>query len=460
VRITAVSLFLIFLFSCQKDSFTTSPGAFLSVETDTLNFDTVFTTTGSITQRFKIFNDNDKGIHISTIQLKGGISSPFKINAMGIPGPVISNVDVADNDSLYVFVSVTINPSAANLPFIVRDSVEIWSNGNKRIVQLEAYGRNAHFIKTGIIDNDQIWNNDLPYVIVGGLEIKENVKLTINEGCKVYMHADAPIVVNGTLEILGKKFDSTKVVFTGDRLDEPYRDYPASWPGIYFNPSSKDNVLNFAVIKNAYQAVVVLNPSVNGNPKLKLSETIIDNAYDIGLLGINTKITGQNLLISNCDKNMVLVNGGIYEFTHCTVASYFNRLIEHKNPVLTLSDYLDNSQNTANNLDATFRNCIFWGEGGKVEDEVKVFPKGSPSLTFENVLWKVKNQPASPTGKFFNNEDPLFVSVDTEKKFYDFRLKENSKAVNNGTNTSITLDLDGNPRPKGTAPDLGCYEHQ
>jgi hypothetical protein len=100
VRITAVFLFLIFLFSCQKDSFTTSPGAFLSVETDTLNFDTVFTTTGSITQRFKIFNDNDKGIHISTIQLKGGISSPFKINAMGIPGPVISNVDVADNDSL------------------------------------------------------------------------------------------------------------------------------------------------------------------------------------------------------------------------------------------------------------------------------------------------------------------------------------------------------------------------
>jgi hypothetical protein len=219
-------------------------------------------------------------------------------------------------------------------------------------------------------------------------------------------------------------------------------------------------VLNFAVIKNAYQAVVVLNPSINGNPKLKLSETIIDNAYDIGLLGINTKVTGQNLLISNCDKNMVLVNGGIYEFTHCTVASYFNRLVEHKNPVLTLSDYLDNSQTTPNNLNATFRNCIFWGEGGKVEDEIKLFPKGSPSLTFENVLWKVKNQPASPTGKFFNNEDPLFVSVDTEKKSYDFRLKENSKAVNTGTNTLITLDLDGNPRPKGTASDLGCYERQ
>ena len=125
MRITAVLIFLVFLFSCKKELFTTSPDAFLSVETDTLHFDTVFTTTGSITQRFKIFNENSKGIHVSTIQLKGGISSPFKINAMGIPGPVINNVDVADNDSLYVFVTVNINPSMANLPFLVRDSVEI-----------------------------------------------------------------------------------------------------------------------------------------------------------------------------------------------------------------------------------------------------------------------------------------------------------------------------------------------
>ena len=249
MRITAVLIFLVFLFSCKKESFTTSSTAFLSVETDTLHFDTVFTTTGSITQRFKIFNDNSKGIHISTIQLKGGVSSPFKINAMGTAGPVINNVDVADNDSLYVFVSVKIDPSTANLPFIVRDSIEIWSNGNKEIVQLEAYGRNAHFFKNRSIITNETWNNDLPYVILGGIEIEPDVKLTINEGCKVYLHGDAPMVVNGTLEVLGKKFDSTRVTFTGDRLDEPYSYFPASWPGIYFNASSKDNVINYAVIK-------------------------------------------------------------------------------------------------------------------------------------------------------------------------------------------------------------------
>lgn len=460
MRIIIVLFFLIFIFSCKKESFTTSPDAFLSTETDTLHFDTVFTSTGSITQRFKIFNENSKGIHISTIQLKGGSSSPFKINAMGIPGPVINGLDVAEDDSLYVFVSVTINPSTTNLPFIVRDSVEIWSNGNKKIVQLEAFGRNAHFFRSRSINVDETWNNDLPYVILDGMEIEPNVKLTINEGCEVYLHADAPIVVNGTLEVLGKKWDSTRVIFTGDRLDEPYRDYPASWPGIYFNPSSKDNVINYATIKNAYQALVVLSPSVNANPKLTLSETIIDNAYDIGLLGINTKIYGQNLLISNCSKNMVLVNGGNYQFTHCTVASYFNNFIQHKDPVLVLSDYLETSQNSPNSMDAMFKNCIFWGNGGTVDNEVQIFKKGNPSIKFDNVLWKLKdNLAATLSGNIINNKDPLFDSVNTSRNFYDFHLKENSPAINKGVNTSITLDLGGKPRPLGL-PDLGCYEKQ
>ena len=455
MRITAVLIFLVFLFSRKKELFTTSPDAFLSVETDTLHFDTVFTTTGSITQRFKIFNENSKSIHVSTIQLKGGISSPFKINAMGIPGPVINNVDVADNDSLYVFVTVNINPSMANLPFLVRDSVEIWSNGNKKIVQLEAYGRNAHFMRGRIIRSNETWNSDLPYVILGGIEIEPDAKLTINEGCKVYLHADAPIVVSGTLEVLGKKFDSTRVIFTGDRLDEPYRGYPASWPGIYFNPSSKDNIINYAVIKNAYQAVVVLNPPLNANPKLAISETIIDNAYDIGLLGIHTKITGQNLLVSNCDKNMVLLNGGDYQFTHCTIASYSTDFIRHERPVLLLSDYLDNSQNA---LDALFRNCIFWGEEGMVENEIRVEKKGNPSIIFDGVVWRVKDTPVTATGNS-SNQDPMFNAVDGERNFYDFHIKESSPAINKGVNTSITLDLDGNSRPIGL-PDIGSYEKQ
>ncbi len=299
------------LFSCRKESFTTNSDALLKSSVDTLHFDTVFTTTGSITQFIKIINDNSKGIHITSVALLGGASSPFKINVDGTPGPLVNNIDVEGNDSAYIFVTVSINSTTTNLPFIIRDSIEINYNGNKLKVQLEAYGQNAHFYRNKIISINETWNNDLPYVILGALTVNNNATLTINKGCRIYVHANAPILINGTLNVVGEKYDSTRVVFTGDRLDEPYRDFPASWPGILFGNTSSNCSIKYGIIKNAYQAVVVTEPSANANPKLFLSETVIDNAYDIGIIGVNTSITAQNLLVSNCGKNVVLLKGEI-----------------------------------------------------------------------------------------------------------------------------------------------------
>ncbi len=131
---------------------------------------------------------------------------------------------------------------------------------------------------------DETWNNDLPYVILGSLIVDAGKTLTINKGCRIYVHADAPILVDGTLEINGEKDTIDRVYFRGDRLDEPYKDFPAGWPGIFFRATSKDNIFNYAVIKNAYQAVAVVDPTLNANPKLVLNECIIDNAYDAALL--------------------------------------------------------------------------------------------------------------------------------------------------------------------------------
>ena len=460
MRTTALLISLIFFFACRKESFTSSPEALLQANTDTLHFDTVFATVGSITQSFKIFNDNAEGIHISSIELKGGSNSPFRMNVNGIPGPSVSDLNISGKDSLYVFVTVNINPTAADLPFVVRDSIEVFYNGNKKLVQLEAFGRNAHFLRSKIITEDEVWNSDLPYVILGGLEVAGNTALTINKGSQVYLHADAPFIVKGTLKVFGEKWDSTKVLFTGDRLDEPYRSYPASWPGIYFTGSSKDNILEYTVVKNAYQAVVVQMPSVNTSPKLRLHETIIDNAYDAGLLGVNTSIKARNLLISNSGKNLVLVSGGDYEFTHCTVASISNNLVPHNDPVLFISNYLN--QDPSNSLSALFRNCIFWGDGGLVDNEVTVLRNGGNTFNveFDHVLWKVKDEPAGVAlNEVINNEDPLFDTLSTTKNFYSFLLKENSPAINKGINTSVTLDLNGQDRPVGL-PDLGAYEKQ
>ena len=73
------------------------------------------------------------------------------------------------------------------------------------------------------------------------------------------------------LKVQGAAADSDRVYFRGDRLDEPYSNFPAGWPGIYFRGRSHDNQLDYAIIKNAYQGVVAEEPSINANPKLVLT---------------------------------------------------------------------------------------------------------------------------------------------------------------------------------------------
>ena len=458
-----ISISIIILFNaCKKESFITSPDAQVTFSDEELKFDTVFTTTGSITQSFKIINENDQKLRLSSIKLMGGNSSYFKINADGFIGPEVSNIEIEANDSVYVFVSVSINQSAANIPFIVKDSVQINYNGTSRQVNLEAWGQNAHFYRDKEITTNEIWNNDLPYVILGSLTIDPNKKLTINKGCRIYVHADAPIIVDGTLEVNGAKDTVDRVQFRGDRLDEPYNDFPGGWPGIYFRSTSKDNVFNYAVIKNAYQALAVLDLSIN--PKLTLNECIIDNAYDAGIIAVNSSIRARNCLISNCGQNVILAKGGDYQFTHCTVATFSNSYILHRDPVLYVSNYvLVNNVPDVKALTAVFRNCIFWGQDGTVEDEVVVTKSGSTTfnVNFDHDLWKVKNMPANITSTaIINNQYPEFDSINTSKRIYNFRLKDESPAKNQATNAGVTIDLDGKPRPVGIAPDLGCYEKQ
>ncbi|MES1215213.1 MAG: choice-of-anchor Q domain-containing protein [Bacteroidota bacterium] len=457
--------FLLILFSCKKDSFITSAEARITISANTLKYDTVFVTAGSTYQFFKIINENNQKLRVSSVKLMGA-NSNYSINVDGIVGPQVNNIDIEANDSLYVFVQVNVNPNANNLPFIIRDSVQVSYNGKNKLVQLEAWGQNAHFLRNKEISADEIWNNDLPYVILGSLFIYPDKSLTINKGCRIYIHADAPVVVDGSLIINGQKDTADRVYFRGDRLDEPYKDFPASWPGIFFRGSSKNNVLNYSVIKNAYQAIAAEDPSANANPKIILNECVIDNAYDAGIIALNSSIQARNCLVSNCGKNIVLAKGGNYQFTHCTVASYSNNFIQHKDPVLYLSNFIKvNNVPVPSNLTATFTNCIFWGEGGQVDNEV-VSDKNSGAtynVTFNQALWKTTG--VSPNFTIIQptpiNQTPQFDSINISKNYYDFRLKANmSPAIDKGTNAGVTIDLDGKPRPLGIKPDLGCFEKQ
>ncbi|WEK37253.1 MAG: choice-of-anchor Q domain-containing protein [Candidatus Pseudobacter hemicellulosilyticus] len=448
--------------SCRKQSFITG-NAGLGTSADTLHFDTVFTTIGSVTQVFKILNQNEQKLRLRQVSLGGGNSSFFRINVDGLTGPAVNNLEMEANDSLYVFVSVRIDPSSANLPFVIRDSIHIQYNEQEQWVQLEAWGQNAHFLRKPVISQDQTWTSTLPYVILGALQVDTGVTLSIQKGARIYAHADAPFIVDGTLLVQGEAGEGNQVSFLSDRLDEPYRDFPAGWPGLVFRGSSQDNLLRFAHIKNAYQGIAAEHPSISMNPRVKLEQCIIDNCYDAGILGINTVIEATNCLISNCGKNIQLVFGGHYVFNHCTVAAYSNAYIQHKEPVLFAGDYLrqGNGVYTAD-LNAFFSNCIFWGDNGTVDNEVMTQKEGNGAfnVVFDNCLWKVKTVPANTVvNNTIVNIAPAFDSIDNQQRYYNFRLKEGSEGIDKGAASGAGIDLDGLPRPVGL-PDIGCYEKQ
>ena len=454
----SVSLLLTAYTSCTKTNFITSKDAQLNTSADTLHFDTVFTTTGSVANRFKIFNPNQQKLLLNNIRLGGGATSPFKINVDGVAGTNFNNIELEAGDSLYVFVTVSINPGTPNIPFIVRDSISVSYNGNEKIVQLDAYGRNAHFLRNRQIMADTTFTNQLPIVILGSLVVKADVLLTIEEGTKVYVHSGAPIIINGSLQAEGKKFDSTQITFQGDRLDSDFKDYPGSWPGIYFSESSRNNILTFTNIRNAYQGIIT--KEAVSNPKITLNECTITNIYDAGILSDHSTILARNCLVANCGNNIGIIGGGTYNFNHCTVSSYSNLFTNHKNPVLYISNA--NGQAQINNLTANFRNCIFYGDSSIVKNEIVLERKGTTpyNINFQNILYR--NKDATPLANFtnsINNQDPQFDSLDAGKRKYNFRLKSTSPAINKGSNTGILFDLDGKPRGGAAGlPDIGAYE--
>ncbi len=372
----ALILLLYTAFSCKKTSFIESNNARLSVSEDTLHFDTVFTTLGSVTQSLKIFNNNDQKLRLSQIQLAGAGASFFKINVDGSPGYSFSDIELEPNDSLYVFVSVTINPGVATNPFVVRDSLRITYNGNEQIVQLEAYGQNAHFMRNKRVTTDSTWTGDLPYVIVEKLTVDSNVSLTLQKGCRIYSHADAPFIVNGSLKVLGKASAADRVTFTGDRIDPDYAGLPGGWPGIFFTVNSRNNVLNYAIIRDAYQGIIS-QAAVSNTPAIIMNQCILFNITDAGILAKGTDIAATNCLIANCGANINITGGGTYAFDQCTLASYGNFLVPHQNPVLFLSN--TDTLGNASRLSARFRNCIIYGNGGQIDNEIVTFKKGNPA---------------------------------------------------------------------------------
>lgn len=448
----SILLFVIDLTSCKKDKFITDTSAKIQFSQDSVLFDTVFTSIGSSTRNIRIRNKNNQKIKISSINLRGGTNSSFIVNVDGNKGRQFSDLEIAANDSMYVFIQVNINPNNASSPLIVSDALDFVVNGNRQTLNLEAWGQDAYYhrptnavkFKDGsyfpysIIDtlknsytrtgNDFIWKNDKPHVIYGYLVIDSIQHLTIPAGTKVYLNYKAGLWVfpYGQLKVKGEK--DKEVTFQGARLEKDYADEPGQWDRIWINEGSNGNEIDFAIIKNAFigvQAELFYSTGFYGPGSLKITNTKIQNMSKWGLYGLAYKVNGGNNVISNCQESCLNVQyGGSYKFYNCTFSNFWNKDKPRDKACISLNNYTDLQilQDTF-----YFGNCII---DGKLSNEINLDFKSDatikPVYTFNN-CWMKTNINTSNTANFNNvriSSSESLLYKDTEHYNFEPDSKE------------------------------------
>lgn len=450
-------LFVISIVACRKDEIIdNNPNLKLQFSTDSILFDTVFTSVGSTSRVLKVFNYNKNSVLLSNVSLAGGASSAFKININGTPSSSLNNLKIKGNDSVYVFVKAFIDPNNSNSPFIVKDELKFSINGNEQKIPLLAYGQNAVYLNNTTINTNTTFTKDKPYIVYNYLIIKENATVTLNPGTNIYFHTGAKLFVSGSLKANGTLKDS--ITFSSDRLERIYNDEPGQWKGIHFLRPSFDNTLNYTAIKNALIGIRVDSLSNNSNPKLLLTNSTIKNHEVAGVLGYTASITALNNLMYNCGQFLMIgLYGGDYNFYQNTLANY-NYNFPRKTPSVFLSDNLnDNSSKVSKNLKSTFVNNIIYGSLNRELDFDKI-GTGIYVNTFENNLIKTDLQNLGSSNIY--NQDPLFLNSRKE----EYKLINNSPAIGKGKDLSSNiyfgsfLSKDITQKTRVFPSALGCYE--
>lgn len=477
-------LFILSLSSCRKDFFEESGPGILSFSNDSILFDTVFASIGSSTKKMVVYNPNINPVTVENIRLvNDDPNNVYRINVDGQPIENSQGLKIAAKDSMFVFVEVTINPNTLNLPFLVTNQLEFTTNGQSQSIELVAYGQNANFYTP--MDNlfvsgedtinfsyysiaeNTTWNNDLPHVIYGYVIVEPNATLTIEDGTRIYFHKNSGLIIGnpiygttndgGTLIVEGSL--NNEVVFQGDRLEEWYADAPGQWDQIWLTQGSKNNSIDYAIIRNGTVGVKVDTLGNASAPTLTITNTLIENCSDIGLFAQGSFVEGVNNVIKNCGRYAMVLNiGGQYEFTHCTFANYY-QYGGRSTPSLLLNNYYEDINGNIQVRDlnqANFINCIIAGNL-QHELELQNNAAGEFNYVFDHCLLQLAVDSSINAINQTNSikvENQMTIFEDIEEG--NVTLSSKSPAINSGKITSYIIDLLGNIRDN--SPDIGAIE--
>lgn len=457
-------LLLLMLIGCEREYTFRGDETGVLVSEDTIRFDTIFTSIGSSTKHFKIYNPSTQDMVIEAIELAGGENSSYRLNIDGVPADFVTDVRLRARDSLFVFVDVMINPSGENSPFVVNDSIIIYTRERVQNVQLLAFGQDVVRLGKESIKT-QTFTNEKPYLVTDCVEVDSLNTLTVEAGTKFFFVKDACLIVYGTLLVNGTIDEP--VLFSGVRLEKWYKDKPGQWGYIHLMPGSGETEINYAHIRNGKAGVVIDSTGLGDKLPVKIYNTKIEHISGHGIVAQSSGVEVANSVISNCGKSLAaLTVGGRYEFTHCTMANYYSWNFR-TSPSLLISNYYHDKNNKPVIVDlekAVFKNCIIYGRNEnelyidikKVDEQV-----GVANVLFSNCMVKVADSFKSDDGDIFQNtirnKDPRFVKID-EYNFQLDTLSPAKDAANIAYSATWPSDILGKSRLEDMASDIGAYE--
>lgn len=425
--------------ACSDDeSFTTSRGDLLEFTADTLKMDTVFSNTGSSTYTFWVYNRTDKGIRLSSVRLKNGNQTGFRVNVDGsyldnTLGAVVTDLEVRKGDSLRIFVELTSPETHQQEPQMVIDDLLFQlESGVEQRVRLEAWAWDAVKMTDLVVSCDTTIDTRVPIILYGnGLRIDSGAVLTLR-GTTLYFHDGAGIDIYGQLK-------AENCVLRGDRLDRmfpylPYDRVSGQWRGLCFASSSTGNMLSNIEIRNAMTAVMLADSAAMDTTQLRLqmSHCIIHNAKGHGLVSYNSNVALDYCQLTNTLGDCLAVYGGRCLIDHCTLAQFYpfsadrgaalrfvakgDVCITCRNSIVTgyADDVLMGEQtDTTTTMRYLFEDCLL--RTPKVEND---------TMSFRNIIWETPKD--SIQGKLH------FVNIDEENLYYDFHLDSLSTAQGKG----------------------------
>lgn len=466
-------------YACDDDdNFSTNNSLRLQFSSDTVRFDTVFTTIGSATKRLMVYNRNNNAIRISNVDLVSGGKKGFRINVDGIPGNSVSDVEILAQDSMYVFIEVTVDPLNSDNSLMITDSIRFRFNGISQYVALEAVGQDVILWKAKKITKDTTITSTRPYLIYDSLVVTKEVRLNIEEGVMMYFHGGSKLQIDGTINALGTI--DQPIIMRGDRTDNlfeipkvPYDRVHGQWDGIHVAGDSYNNRFENVRIRNAVYGILFKN-STPDQVKATIQNTMIQNTTREGILSINSKLIVANSLIANSGKSSVRIIGGDYTFIQNTIVNYMSAYWGFlREPALVVSNTgIDNNQNNVSYplISSLFANTII---AGSSTSELRLFKTDTSTFNYQFVNCLIRNN-GSDDEHFINivwGVDPLFRYIYTVESanentdnyyYYDFELTEDSPARNKGSKAYVSqypFDIRGVSRLGSNPPDIGCYQY-